>query len=328
MRIPTWAAAALAALVALVVAVAVVRAQPSADRAQALPAAAQDARIDYVALGDSYSAGPLVPAGRPDPRGCFRSTNNYPAFLAGYLQVRSYRDVTCSGATTEDLFAPQGLLLGGERPPAQLSALSRGTDLVTVGIGGNDFGLFGSLIATCGRLAAAEPAGAPCREHFTDAQGVDTLARDARLIQANVARVLREVRARAPEARVYVVGYPRILPADGTVCAQAPLAAGDYRWADSVERLLNRSLRRAALASGARYVDLYAASAGHDVCAGPAAWVNGNQLLLGVAADYHPFLRGMRGIARAIYHQVTGERAPAGQYAAPPPGSVVTNPAP
>ena len=58
----------------------------------------------------------------------------------------------------------------------------------------------------------------------------------------------------------------------------------------------------------------------------PVLGVDGS--LLGVAADYHPFLRGMRGIARAIYHQVTGERAPAGQYAAPPPGSVVTNPAP
>ncbi|HVK36487.1 MAG TPA: SGNH/GDSL hydrolase family protein, partial [Microlunatus sp.] len=43
------------------------------------------APVDYVALGDSFSAGPLVPEARSDPAGCFRSTNNYPAYLAGYL---------------------------------------------------------------------------------------------------------------------------------------------------------------------------------------------------------------------------------------------------
>ena len=43
------------------------------------------AEIDYVALGDSYSAGPLVTTVRSDPSGCVRSTDNYPAFLAGWL---------------------------------------------------------------------------------------------------------------------------------------------------------------------------------------------------------------------------------------------------
>ena len=93
--------------------------------------------VDYVALGDSFSAGPLVPDARSDPPGCFRSTNNYPAYLAGYLGVRSYRDVTCSGAQTRDLRRPQ-LMAFGQTTPPQLDALSTGTDLVTVGIGGND----------------------------------------------------------------------------------------------------------------------------------------------------------------------------------------------
>jgi hypothetical protein len=35
--------------------------------------------IDYVALGDSYTAGPLIPVVREDAPGCFRSTSNYPA---------------------------------------------------------------------------------------------------------------------------------------------------------------------------------------------------------------------------------------------------------
>ena len=124
--------------------------------------------IDYVALGDSYSAAPLVPGPpgklgmRSDPAGCARSWNNYPAHLAGYLDVASYTDVTCSGAQVADFFAPQG---GGQQgAPAQLDALSADTDLVTVGIGGNDYGLFGSLIQSCGALAIAHPkTKAPCQ---------------------------------------------------------------------------------------------------------------------------------------------------------------------
>jgi len=38
--------------------------------------------IDYVALGDSFSAGPFIGTMRTDPEGCARSKDNYPAFLA------------------------------------------------------------------------------------------------------------------------------------------------------------------------------------------------------------------------------------------------------
>ena len=62
--------------------------------------------IDYVALGDSYTAGPLIPVVREDAPGCFRSTNNYPAYLAGLLDVASYRDASCSGAASDDVPSP------------------------------------------------------------------------------------------------------------------------------------------------------------------------------------------------------------------------------
>ena len=103
------------------------------------------AEIDYVALGDSYSAGPLVTTVRSDPSGCVRSTDNYPAFLAGWLAVETYRDVTCSAADTSDLSGGQQVI-GGETVAPQLDALSEETDLVTLGIGGNDFGIFSSLV--------------------------------------------------------------------------------------------------------------------------------------------------------------------------------------
>jgi lysophospholipase L1-like esterase len=289
------------------------------------PAAAPEP-VDYVALGDSFSAGPLVPEARSDPPGCFRSTNNYPAFLAGYLAVRSYRDVTCSGARTRDLRRPQ-LMPFGQTTPPQLDALSTGTDLVTIGIGGNDFGLFGSIIGTCGALRASDPLGAPCRRSFTrrvDDRPVDTKVRDARRVEDRVTRALRAVARRAPEAEVYVVGYPRLLPERGT-CAAVGFAARDYPWGLRVERLLNDSLRLAANRSGATFIDLLPASRGHDACAGSAAWLNGSQTLFGLAAGFHPFQAGMRGMAQAVHAAITGEQAPGTTDADPPSGSVVRN---
>ena len=265
--------------------------------------------VDYVALGDSFSAGPLVPEARTDPPGCFRSTNNYPAYLAGYLGVRSYRDVTCSGARTADLRRPQ-LLAFGQTTPPQLDALPTGTDLVTVGIGGNDFGLFGSIIGTCGAVRDRDPRGAPCRRSFTrrvDGRTIDTKARDARRVEDRVARALRAVARRAPEAEVYVVGYPHLLPARGT-CAAVPFADGDYVWGRRIERLLNESLRGAAERSGATFVDLDAASREHDACAGRLAWLNGSQTLFGLAAGFHPLQSGMRGMAQAVHAAITGSR--------------------
>jgi lysophospholipase L1-like esterase len=279
--------------------------------------------IDYVALGDSYSAGPLVPVQRPDPLGCLRSTNNYPAFLAGYLGVRSYVDVTCSGAESADLDRrSQETILPGPSPAPQLDALTGETDLVTLGIGGNDYALFGSMIEVCGKVAELDPKGAPCKRHFTS-RGVDTKLRDATRIEKRVARVLRAVATRAPAAQVYVVGYPRLLPQRGT-CDTVGFAAGDYRWGNRIEKRLNRSLRRAAAATGATYVNLYPASRGHDACAGNEAWINGKTLKPLRAANFHPFLRGMRGMAQEAYRQLTGGlTAPGHSVAQPPPSAII-----
>ncbi len=277
-------------------------------------AAGVRAYTEYVALGDSFSAGPLVPQQRPDPLGCLRSTNNYPAFLATYLTtVRTFTDVTCSGAETTDLRQRQRTIVPGPSPAPQLDALTPTTDLVTLGIGGNDHGLFGSMIDTCPEVAAEDPDGAPCRRHFT-VDGVDTKARDARRIQPRVGRVVRAIMRRSPDADVFVVGYPRLLPERGT-CAEVPFAAGDYRWGNRIERILNRSIRRAAENNGATYVDLYPGSRGHDACAGDAAWINGSEIKPARAANFHPFLRGMRGMSRAAYRQVTGSPAPRVRFA-------------
>jgi lysophospholipase L1-like esterase len=269
-------------------------------------------QIDYVALGDSYSAGPLITSIRSDPSGCVRSTDNYPAFLAGWLSVESYRDVTCSGADTADLSGRQSLVTG-EKVPPQLAALSKETDLVTLGIGGNDFGIFSSLVS-CG----------PGRSKTCSAALERRLLRDAGRVEARVARVVRQVARRAPEAEVYVVGYPQVLPTDQG-CAAVPLPPAQLDGAATVAQRLNESLAAGAESGGATYVDVEEASAGHDVCAGNDAWVNGPEAQPGIAAPFHPFLAGMRGVAGEVYSSLTGDDAPDTETASPPRAAVVRN---
>ena len=106
----------------------------------------------YVALGDSYTAAPKVPGQSGRPAGCERSDHDYPALVARELGLKQaeFRDLSCSGATTADLSAAQSTHQGTN--PAQLSAVSTATRLVTLGIGGNDID-FSSMITTCVQAA-------------------------------------------------------------------------------------------------------------------------------------------------------------------------------
>src|SRR5262245_31053508 len=89
----------------------------------------------YVALGDSYTAGPLIPNQSLNPLGCLRSTNDYAAVAARALGL-SLRDVSCSGATTSHMANPQNVTPGPN--PPQFDGLRSDTAVVTLGIGGND----------------------------------------------------------------------------------------------------------------------------------------------------------------------------------------------
>jgi lysophospholipase L1-like esterase len=249
---------------------------------------------EYVALGDSFTAGPLVPPEDPNGRACGRSLANYPHLLADRLEVEELRDVSCVGADTADLAHRQSGVFGSN--PPQLRALRAGTDLVTVGIGGNDEDLFARLVVGCARARATDPRGAPCR----DDPATQAIAGRTAVTADRVAGVLRRIRARSPQAEVLLVGYPRITPATGTCPGVLPFADGDYRFAAGVEKRLNDALRSAAASAGVTFVDVAAASRGHDACAGEHAWVNGRRTVAGEALSYHPFGSGMAAVAELI----------------------------
>ena len=251
----------------------------------------------YVALGDSYTAGPGIPNQTVESGGCRRSDHNYPHLVAAALDVDRFTDVSCAGATTAHMAAAQPLP-GGLTNGPQLDALTPDTDLVTLGIGGNDIG-FASIAVTCAGFSVLFPLGAPCKHHFT--RHGDEVGRRIEAATPKVAAVLAAVRARAPAARLFVVGYPVILPDEGFGCwPLMPIAVGDVAWLRGVEGRLNDMLAGVAAASGATFVDIYTSSIGHDVCRLPGRkWVEGF-VPTSPAGAVHPNALGMANAARRV----------------------------
>ncbi|MGH3621178.1 MAG: SGNH/GDSL hydrolase family protein [Sciscionella sp.] len=290
--------AALAVALVTSTAVAVPAVASAAPTALSSPTAAKQF-THYVALGDSYTAGPLIPFPRLDRLFCAVSTNNYPAVLASTLGTGGYTDASCSGADSTDMTASQSLFLGSN--PPQFDSLQPSTDLVTIGIGGNDFSVFGDLTGTCPQYRSQNPTGSPCKDHYT-VNGVDTIKQRLVGTQARLIQVLSGIHQRSPLAKVVLVGYLRIAPPTGTCPNILPFADGDLRWLDSVEQALNSALANAARADGnTTFVDTYGPSLGHDACApGSAAWIQGKDINFLGALDYHPRRAGMVGVATFV----------------------------
>ncbi|MER7463803.1 SGNH/GDSL hydrolase family protein [Streptomyces sp. NPDC097981] len=237
--------------------------------------------LDYTALGDSYSAGAFVrPWAAGD--GCGRSAVSYPQQTARRLDVR-LTDVTCSAAEVRaGVLEPQTELTGppsvppktGWAPrPAQIKAVTATTDLVTLGIGGNSIG-FVDIVRKCIEQGiAAFGIGRPCSTHYTRGPGTAWLDGRFTALEADLATALKDIRTRAPHAKVAVVGYPAVV-ADSTGCSfgewrrLGTVTKGDMPFLDTLERRVNTLLRTQAQRAGAVYVDTYTSSTGHGVCAG------------------------------------------------------------
>ena len=92
-----------------------------------------------------------------------------------------------------------------------------------------------------------------------------------------------------------------ILPHKGPGCyPQMPVARGDVPYLRAKQVELNDMLATQAAANGAKLVDVYAASVGHDACALPTErWVE-PAVPTNAAAPLHPNLLGMKAMADLV----------------------------
>jgi hypothetical protein len=246
----------------------------------------------YTALGDSYASGPLIPNQSLSPLGCLRSDHNY-AHLTASAKGLTLTDVSCSGATTNDMTEAQNVEPGPN--PPQFNALSASTNVVSVTIGGNDIG-FSEIIENC---ITYNPFSTPCKNQY-DPGGHDLLAERIAGAAPKVAAVLQGIHARAPNARVFLVNYPDILPTGSGCWPTVPLAFGDVPFLHATEEHLNTMLAAQAAVNNATVVDWYSASVGHDSCKSSGTrWVE--PVIPGeLAYPVHPNKAGMAGGAVAL----------------------------
>jgi lysophospholipase L1-like esterase len=269
----------------------------------------------YVAMGDSYSSGegackPVTVTACGYLKGtataadeCHRSLNAYPARVAATLpKAWKFVFAACSGATTSDAMTSGQY---GEQP--QLAALAaaagptRVVKLVTLTLGGNDAG-FSDAVGSC--VAAHDFFGSSCR-------GKVTWAISTAVLRARLTAVYAAVHAAAPQARLLVLGYPRLFTPAPVAKAPCDLAATDARAFSKAEDTLNASVAaavsRADKAAGAKFatfVDDGSVFKGHELCAGPAAKSYLNPLLLtsaGVRSEsFHPNRSGQSVLAAKL----------------------------
>lgn len=228
-----------------------------------LPAHA--ATPSYVALGDSYSSGTGTRSYLADGTTCQRSAYAYPSLIAaarGYaLTFRA-----CSGARIPDVTT------------AQVGALDAGTAYVTVSVGGNDAG-FAGVLTEC-----AQPGWlSNCNGAIDRARAYVTTT-----LPGALGTLYGSIRARAPHAKVVVVGYPRIFNGEDCNVATFFSPAEESRL-NAMADLLNSTTAKAAGARGFSFADPTPRFVGHAVCDG-VEWLNG--LSTPITESYHPHRAG------------------------------------
>lgn len=252
----------------------------------------------YVALGDSYTAGPLILDQSTDPLGCLRSTKNYPNVARTKIKAAKFKDVSCSGATTTDFANTQGVTPGPN--PPQFNALDATTKIVTIGIGGNDIG-FSSIVKNCATL---DPFSKGCKPDYV-VNGRDLLAEKIAATAPKIDAVLAETKRRAPNAKVFLVGYPTIVPETGSGCwPTVPIVGSDIVYLRGVAKNLNAMLRARAQAAGVTYVDTATSSIGHDMCSS-SKWVEAI-IPTTDAAPVHPNAKGMTNTGNVVAGVING----------------------
>jgi lysophospholipase L1-like esterase len=206
---------------------------------------------EYVALGDSFSSGEggsqydpetdenyaseaedyydnLDEDGNPQPElychqyGCIELpvTQTEPPYVnmchrseGAYSQqvnqafdfAGGYTFAACSGAVTADFTEPNG---DNDGEPAQLDNLDEDTSLVTFTIGGND-AKFADTLTGC-----IEAGINPFSQCLDDDDERERVEQDIQRAIDNLRELLPQVRERAPNARILVLGYPRFFPED------------------------------------------------------------------------------------------------------------------
>jgi lysophospholipase L1-like esterase len=201
-----------------------------------------------------------------------RSPDAYPPRIAaarGY--ALSFQ--ACSGATTTEVNSKQ------------LGTLSSSTALATITIGGNDAGFSEVLIS--------------CALYYFTCQGSNESADS--FIQNKLPALLNttygDIRAKAPNAHVVVLGYPHLFTSEGKTCNVNFLTSEHEKELNHTADLLAGVISARATAHKFTFVDPRNAFLPHEVCSS-VEWLNGQSLPL--SESYHPNVKGQEDFTSLV----------------------------
>ncbi|GAT74514.1 SGNH/GDSL hydrolase family protein [Microbacterium hydrocarbonoxydans] len=217
------------------------------------------ANVAYAALGDSFAAG--QGAGSYLNTTCYVSSKGYPALIDADRKIDLVSRPACSGSSTLEVVSVQ--------VPQVPATASR----VTLTAGGNDVG-FGAVMQNCFIIVN----NSACSQAI--AAG-DAMVQDG-TVTNRIAAAVNAIRAKAPNAKIIVTGYPRLFE---------PTVTRAYaQQVNTSTTALNAAIRAGAQSAGAVFVDVEGAFTGHGI-GSASPWIN-DWSWLNTSAGFHPNASG------------------------------------
>jgi lysophospholipase L1-like esterase len=268
---------------------------PVAYEGEMIPGEVTPSALNYVGMGDSFSAG--VGTYNSDLNAeCYRSSDSYVPFVADLFSYELTAFVACAGDTTESLFTSSATAV------AQFDALEDNTDRVTLTIGGNDVG-FSEVLDACIHRPGESVKGYGC-----SSSGIVGIV-NSRLAKLNnqpdvvatapggkeihsITSVIDEIASLSPNASIYIAGYPNLFGEDvsdyashGSAVYEAHCGSflvnieyPDALWMNDVGDELNEVIEDAVENAQNEGIDVTFVPAetfnGHALCDSDQQWIN------------------------------------------------------
>lgn len=296
---------------------------------------------DYLTLGDSYISGEgafdYEPGTDRDDNKCHVSLLAYSNLLGHDLGYNSYHSVACSGAKTDDVIDTSSAYLGQASPKTKISnrvdsqvhtILSNfqpgyidqldfvsqyQPKVITLSVGGNDMG-FSDIIKKC--IAPGS-----CYGSYEDR--LELVREINRSVFPKLVNTYQQIKTTgAPDARIYVVGYPQIAKPGGNCADNVHLDADEVTFSTQLISYLDNIVQAAAARAGVVYVDTQNSLDGHRLCESASKYTAGvNGLSAGNDSpaslggpfgneSYHPTALGHQLLEQAVMIATQGLTQP------------------
>jgi hypothetical protein len=223
------------------------------------------------------------------------------------------------------------------------SLVSHETTLITLTVGGDDIG-FSKIARTCvktGPSLAPIANGAANPDYIAHCQSVigPDISRRLAALEDDLIALYRSIQRAAPQAQIFVIGYPRIVPTAATqdcsgwvwredgapgsrfgVQAHWKIESDVAAWVAGIVTALNDVIEHASAAVGLHFVDVEDAFSGHEICpngrvypddTSPAEvpWANGvlvDRHLDVSTYSFHPNGLGQQRLAQIVRVAIAG----------------------